>query len=305
MQMQCQSCHGIMSTVGAANRTGWLQEPNCQACHTGTASQNNGQIRYTNAFDTNGQLRVPVNTTFATTPNQPATGYSLYRYSSGHGGLQCEACHNSTHAEYPAATNDNLQAITLQGHAGPLAECTACHPTMPSTKNGGPHGMHSLGQSWVNSHGNAVDSGGASQCQPCHGTDYKGTVLSWAKGSRSFSDSFGKQSFWQGQQINCYSCHNGPSADSTTPYKQPSVTNGTITTTSNQSASLAFVGTDPNHLALTWQIVAQPANGTVGLVGNTATYFPASGFKGTDTFTFAAWDGYVNSNLGSVTVTVQ
>ncbi len=36
--IQCQDCHGSMSDVGDPGRQGWLQEPNCQACHTGTAA---------------------------------------------------------------------------------------------------------------------------------------------------------------------------------------------------------------------------------------------------------------------------
>ena len=119
MAMQCQSCHGNMSAVGATNRQGWLDEPNCQACHTGTAVQNNGQIRYTNAFDTNGALRIPVNTTFATTPNTPSAPYTLFKVSYGHGNLQCEACHGPTHAEYPTSqANDNVESQNLQKHIG-------------------------------------------------------------------------------------------------------------------------------------------------------------------------------------------
>jgi hypothetical protein len=73
MEMQCQSCHGNMSAVGTPfpQRIGWFMEPNCQACHTGTATSNSGQIRYTSAFDNSGALRVPANQTFATTPNTP------------------------------------------------------------------------------------------------------------------------------------------------------------------------------------------------------------------------------------------
>ena len=55
---------------------------------------------------------------------------------------------------------------------------------------------------------------------------------------------------------------------------------------------------------MTLRIVSQPANGTVALNGTTATYFPFDGFSGVDTFTFAAWDGWTDSNLGTVTVTV-
>ena len=44
---------------------------------------------------------------------------------------------------------------------------------------------------------------------------------------------------------------------------------------------------------------------TVGLTGTTATYYPDRGYAGTDTFTFAAWDGETDSNLGTATVTVS
>ena len=55
--MQCQSCHGSMQDVGSPLREGWLDQPSCQSCHTGTALQNNGQIRYESAFSAPGQLR--------------------------------------------------------------------------------------------------------------------------------------------------------------------------------------------------------------------------------------------------------
>ena len=153
MEMQCQSCHGSMSQVGSSARVGWFMEPACQNCHTGTATKNNGQIRYTSVFDTNGQPRVPVDQTFATSADTPAAGLSLYRFSIGHGGLQCSACHGSTHAEFPSShRNDNIRNIQLQGYAGVTVECTACHATVPTGANGGPHGMHPVDQTWVSDH---------------------------------------------------------------------------------------------------------------------------------------------------------
>ncbi len=59
---------------------------------------------------------------------------------------------------------------------------------------------------------------------------------------------------------------------------------------------------DGNSLSL--RIVSQPANGTVGLVGTVATFYPFDGFSGSDSFTYAAWDGSTNSNLGHGSVTV-
>ena len=63
MEMQCQSCHGNMSQVGSTERVGWFMEPNCQSCHTGTATRNNGQIRYTSVFDATGKVRTAVDQT--------------------------------------------------------------------------------------------------------------------------------------------------------------------------------------------------------------------------------------------------
>ena len=152
-------------------------------------------------------MRVAADQTFATNPNTPATSESLFRFSSGHGGLQCESCHGSTHAEYPTSNiNDNVQSMNLQGHTGVLVECATCHATVPSTVSGGPHGMHPVGSTWVSTHPSVVTSTGSAQCQVCHGTDYRGTTLTRALADRSLAG----RSFPAGTIIGCYSCHNGP-----------------------------------------------------------------------------------------------
>lgn len=304
MAMQCQNCHGPMSAVGASTRTGWLNEPNCQGCHTGTAVNNNGQIRYTSALDANGQPRIAVDSTFATSPDTPGPGLSLYRFSTGHGGLQCSSCHGSTHAEFPSShDNDNIQSLQIQGHSGPLVECASCHPGGVSTVSGGPHGMHPVGQSWISSHSDAVENGGASACRACHGTDYRGTVL-----SRSFADrtltAFGTKQIWNGFQIGCYTCHNGPNSESANPNAAPVVTDLSASTTAGTPVTVALHATDANGNPLALRIVGQPKNGTAGLTGTTATYYPYDGFSGTDSFTYAANDGQTDSNLGHVTVNV-
>jgi hypothetical protein len=314
MEMQCQSCHGNMSQVGLAGRVGWFMEPNCQSCHTGTATHNNGQIRYTSAFtDGNFTVRVPVDNTFATKSNTPAPGISLFRFSAVHGGLQCEACHGSTHAEFPAThRNDNLRNIALQGHAGVMVECTACHATVPNSANGGPHGMHAIDQGWISGsdivtkHADVLQAlGGEAACAPCHGTDYRGTVLSRAQADRNFTVNFdGTAVAFQalrGQPVGCYNCHQGPGGDSANTSLAPTVANATASTSNDQPVNLPLQGTGAN---LTFRILGQPANGTVGLLNNVATYFPSPGFVGTETFTFAAYDGAKNSNRGTGTVTV-
>jgi len=315
MQMQCQSCHGNMSQVGSTNRVGWFMEPNCQSCHSGTANHNSGQIRYTSAFaDTNGTVRLPADLTFATQPNTPAPGLSLYRFSAGHGGLQCEACHGSTHAEFPAThSNDNVRNERIQGHAGVMVECTACHTSTPNSPNGGPHGMHPVGQGWVSGSGGVTKHadwfgslpGGVAACQPCHGTDYRGTVLSRAQTDRVLTAGFDTGSvtlpLFRGAIIGCYNCHNGPGNDNLNASLAPAVSSVSMNTTNDKAVSLAL---PVSGVGATLRIISQPANGSVGLTGNTASYFPNPGFIGNDAFTFSAYDGSKNSNLGTCAVAV-
>lgn len=303
MAMQCQSCHGSMSAVGAVNRTGWLDQPKCQSCHTGTAISNNGQLVFTSVFDSPGHERIAANQTFATNPNTPAGGKSLYRFSKGHGGLQCEACHGSTHAEYPAASdNDNIASTQLQGHIGTLTECIACHATSPNTTAGGPHGMHPVGQAWANRHGELVEHGlGLSGCQSCHGADLRGTRLSRAQANRTLAlEERGTKSFWRGQTIGCYDCHNGPNSDDGGGVRRPSARGSSIVVRRDESKSITLAGSG----ASSWRIVAQPKHGTVALDGVLATYFPDPGYVGADAFTFASANSFVESNLGTAKIRV-
>jgi hypothetical protein len=203
--MGCQSCHGNMSNVGNPARVGWLEQPTCQACHF------DGK-RTLSAVDAAGKPIVVADARFATNQNAPAAGFNLFRFSKGHGGLQCEACHGSTHAEYPSShANDNVQSIALQGYAGTIRECKACHAQPPLSGQGGPHGMHTIGTTWAGKHEDFVESGGPGQCAYCHGSDYRGSPLAQVKAARSFPTmSGGTRSYVAGQNVGCYDCHNGP-----------------------------------------------------------------------------------------------
>jgi hypothetical protein len=199
----CSSCHGTLTYASNPARNPWLVEPSCQLCHQ------NSQ-RYTTTFDSGGNWRAVTDQTFATNQNVPIAGSDLYRYSSGHGGVYCSACHGSPHAEYPTLqANDSLYPKSLQGYVAKITECKVCHTNVPVTLNGGPHGVHTLGQSWVSSHGDYAE-GHQSSCAYCHGADFKGTPMSVAKVARTFSTEGGSKSFPAGHQFNCYDCHNGP-----------------------------------------------------------------------------------------------
>ncbi len=113
--IDCQSCHGNMSTVGAAGREGWLDQPNCQQCHDKNTTSGNF-TRYTSVFSSGSTLRTVVDQRFATNPNTPMNGKSLYRFSKGHGNLQCESCHGATHAEYPSSHAKNYLGMYDMSH---------------------------------------------------------------------------------------------------------------------------------------------------------------------------------------------
>jgi hypothetical protein len=104
--MDCHNCHGSMQAV-SQNPNPWLHEPRCDnaACHGSGFQQDQ----------------------------------ALYRMSKEHGGIYCEACHDSTHAIAPSREpNDAIKFIAWQGHTGTLDTCSVCHASQPTDP--GPHG---------------------------------------------------------------------------------------------------------------------------------------------------------------------
>ena len=234
--VNCQNCHGDMKAVGgmASLRQGgsidgtndfkprrpWMDLPRCQSCHTGDAVSYSkldpslmavDGLRTIVAFDPNDAAaspRLASNKRFAENTGK------LFRFSKGHSGIACEACHNSTHAiwENPVAThNDNVAAKQLQGHTGTVAECSACHaPGSLALTLNGPHGMHNVGDArWTSGHENLAEAN-VQACAACHGPDYRGTVLSRTAAVRTWSTEYGTRTVAKGTQVGCYDCHNGP-----------------------------------------------------------------------------------------------
>ena len=104
----CITCHGDLANVAStidAGRIPWAEEPACADCHSSGIAE-------------------------------IATGSTLYRNASGHGGLYCAACHGSPHAMVPARESiDNYQARQYQvyGIAKTIASCGTCHGTSHPT----------------------------------------------------------------------------------------------------------------------------------------------------------------------------
>jgi hypothetical protein len=210
----CQQCHGGLLSVGGVygTRTPWANEPKCQSCHTGDVLDHLGtSIRQTIAYNPSDFSATPtlaVNKRFAEEDN------TLYRNSLGHGGMACEACHGSPHAEWPVPdpnASDNVAAIQLQGHTGPIIECKTCHADGPSLTMSGPHGLHNVNDSNWNQHHEQFYERDPLSCQVCHGTALEGTVLSRAAADRSLlADDNKRISIKKGTQISCTLCHENP-----------------------------------------------------------------------------------------------
>lgn len=96
----------------------WLSpgEPHCADCHLPPFVEGQGGVAY------------PI--------NQPGK-YSLMRYSKGHSGFSCQACHQSPHGMYPVTphvdetTYRQAASLNRDGSHGPI-KCLTCHDEVNS-----------------------------------------------------------------------------------------------------------------------------------------------------------------------------
>ena len=231
-----------------AKRVPWASEPQCESCHVGDVLQVNqlamtGQLDDTvrNAADTQGntddlRLRMAYLATDHKDSGGPddlplldfadsrfAANQALYRLSGGddgsdkgHGGVSCENCHGSTHAIWPNANpwaNDNRTAEGLQGHTGPIAECTTCHKGDLGSTLEGPHGMHPVGATRFAEDHEDLAERNPDACRACHGMDGEGTVLSRTavervlKSDEEQRDGSKRITLAKGEPVSCVLCH--------------------------------------------------------------------------------------------------
>ncbi len=89
------------------------------------------------------------------------------------------------------------------------------------------------------------------------------------------------------------------------PVNQPPVAANKAASTQNpNSVAITLSATDANNDALTFAIVAAPANGQLSGTAPNLTYTPNVGFSGNDSFTYKANDGQADSNIATVSITV-
>jgi hypothetical protein len=237
--MDCNDCHGDMLAVGGefplqdggsldgtndgGSRRPWLDLPRCQSCHTGDAvdhltgptlvADSDWPFRLRQAFlsgDGSASPLLAVNRRFAENAN------TLFRFSEGHGGIACEACHGSTHAIWPNATdgaNDNEAAKKLQGYAGTLIECSVCHAagSLPNL-TGGPHGLHAVNEAgWYDDGHEEAYEADPDSCRACHGLDLAGTALAKMPTARRLRvEDDEVVAYAKGDLVRCDRCHDMP-----------------------------------------------------------------------------------------------
>ncbi len=85
----------------------------------------------------------------------------------------------------------------------------------------------------------------------------------------------------------------------------PTAAGQALTVVSGQTLPIVLAGTDPEGAALTFTVVAPPANGTLTGTGANRIYTPRSGFTGADSFTFKVNDGSADSAVATVAITVK
>jgi len=246
---ECTACHGDLLAVGGkfplpagssldgqndgnSPRRPGIDLPRCQSCHTGDAvSHLTGEdlvffkdgIRLAQAYKTGDESASPI---LALNQRFAENRRTLFRNSKGHGGIACEGCHGSTHAIWPnsdANSNDNLTALQLQGHSGPIIECDTCHapgsiPITSETFNQGPHGLHPVNDSrWTEEHGSFYLRN-KTQCKACHGQNLEGTPLAKMAITRTLAldddddddDENNVVTLIKGQPVSCDLCHEKP-----------------------------------------------------------------------------------------------
>ncbi|WP_336775813.1 Ig-like domain-containing protein [Paenibacillus sp. MMO-58] len=90
------------------------------------------------------------------------------------------------------------------------------------------------------------------------------------------------------------------------PNAAPVAQDGSKTTNEDIPVTDAVSATDGDNDTLTYTLVTAPVNGTVVLnADGTYTYNPNANYNGTDSFTYKANDGKADSNVATVTLTIN
>lgn len=85
----------------------------------------------------------------------------------------------------------------------------------------------------------------------------------------------------------------------------PTAESQSVTTVENTAVSITLTAADIDGDSLTYLIVTGPSHGTLSGTAPDLTYTPDVDYTGSDSFTFVANDGTVDSNVATVNITVN
>ncbi|MDD5772837.1 MAG: Ig-like domain-containing protein, partial [bacterium] len=85
----------------------------------------------------------------------------------------------------------------------------------------------------------------------------------------------------------------------------PTANNQSVTTNEDTAKSIALTGSDIDGDLITYIIVSNPTHGVLSGTAPNVTYTPNADYFGTDSFTFKTNDGIVDSNIATVSITIN
>jgi hypothetical protein len=85
----------------------------------------------------------------------------------------------------------------------------------------------------------------------------------------------------------------------------PTATAQSVATVFNTQMAITLTGSDPINLPLTYSVTANTAHGTLSGTAPNLTYTPTSGYSGSDSFSFKVRNGFVDSPVALIMITVN
>ena len=104
-----------------------------------------------------------------------------------------------------------------------------------------------------------------------------------------------------------YAVGNGNDVVLTTVNLPPVAVDGALAATEDALASGTLTATDVDSSSLTYSVATPPEHGTLVITNSasgTYTYTPEADYNGSDSFTFTATDGLLDSSVGTISITV-
>ncbi len=85
----------------------------------------------------------------------------------------------------------------------------------------------------------------------------------------------------------------------------PTANNQAVATNEDTATAITLAATDTDGNPLTYSVTTQPTQGSLSGTAPNLSYTPKANYHGTDSFTFTAHDGKLDSNVATVSISVE